>query len=213
MEHIATVRGRRVADIQSREGDLPGHIVPARNMNVDTLRVKFDDRSWEGYDTYSVIFWRADEDDRPHLEYELDPKHPSVVIPAEMTEEPGIVRFAVKGLDVDGRRRILTENKNARLQVTEGGMVDGSAGNEDQLTRLEDALHKAEDFDALIETVEEQVKRAQEAADKAEAIADMDYDVAKHKPSIEGVTLQGDKELQDLGMNVCKAEDILNLFK
>lgn len=213
MEHIAKVRNRQVVDIHSKDGDLPGRTIPANNMGADRLRIKFEDKSWDDHDTYSVIFWRGDDDLYPHKEFEIDYTDPVITIPASMTQEPGELRFAVKALDPEGRTRLLTAQKNAVLQITEGGVVDGSYGNDGELTRLEEALEKAEDFEELNTKMEDAVRRATEAAEKAEGIANLDYDQAKNKPSIEGVTLSGNKELQDFGMTAAKAEDIYSWFK
>lgn len=213
MEHIAKVRNRQVVDVHAMDGDLPGRVIPANNMGTDTLRIKFEDKSWDGHDEYSVIFWRGDDDTAPHKEYAIDYDDPVVRVPASLTTTPGELRFAVKALDPQGRTRQLTAQKNAVMQVTEGGVVDGSYGNDEELTRLEEALEKADNFEGLYDQMEDAVRRATDAAQRAEGIAGLDYNVAINKPSIEGVELKGNKELQDFGMTACTAEDIMSWFK
>lgn len=40
-----------------------------------------------------------------------------------------------------------------------------------------------------------------------------DYNALKNLPKIEGVELQGNKTFEELGMQECSNQDILNIFK
>lgn len=211
MEHTAKLKGRRVQDIDSKHGDLPGHIITRYSQGTDTLAVKFD-KTWNGYEEYSVIFWRGDDDLAPHKSYALDPDNPVVKIPGSLTQTPGVLRFAIKALDPSTGRRLMTSDDNTRLQIIDSGAVDGSEGNEDELTQLEDALERVKEVEPKLEQLDKTMEAARDALDKAEGIAKLDYSKASNKPSICDHVLVGNSDLDDIGITTCKNTDILDLL-
>lgn len=213
MEHVAKLKGRRVADIESKEGDLPGHIITSYSQGTDTLRIVFDRRNWSGYEKYSVIFWRADDDLAPHKEYELDYDNPTVKIPGSLTQTPGVLRFAVKALNPSTGKRLMSSDDNTRLQVIGSGAVDGSPGNEDELTELEEALEQAKTIEPKVKQLEDTIEKARDTLDRAEGIVTLDYSKASNKPSISDHVLVGNSDLDDIGITTVKNTDIFELLK
>lgn len=212
MEHLAKLKGRRVADIESKHGDLPGHIITAYSQGTDTLRIKFD-RQWRGYEEYSVIFWRADDDLAPHKSYAIDFDDPVVKIPGSLTQTPGVLRFAVKALNPSTGKRLMSSDDNTRLQIIGSGSVDGSPGNEDELTQLEDALERVKEVDPKLDQLDKTIEAARDALDRAESIAQLDYSRASNKPSISDHVLVGNSDLDDIGITTVKNTDIFELLK
>lgn len=47
---------------------------------------------------------------------------------------------------------------------------------------------------------------------KAEKVYENDYNNLKNKPSIEGVTLEGDKTFDDLGMTPLSAQELADMW-
>lgn len=209
MEHIATIKQRRVVDIQAATGDLDGHRVVQGNAGVDVLTVKTD-TEWRGYTSYSLIF----EKDGTAAEYAVDliGGEASVLIPPDLMEATGKLRFSLKALDSENVVRLLTEERNAFLVVTESGPIDGGEGHEAELTVLEQAIADIGDLEQVADEARDAATRATEAAERAEQVADLDYAEATNKPSINEVTLIGDKTLQELGMTRASNRAVIDLF-
>lgn len=212
MLHTVKLKGRRIANIDSPHSDLAGHTLTRYSQGTDQMKVVFDRAMWKGYKDYSVIFWRSDDPTAPRKEYALSFENPVVPIPGSMTTEPGIVNFAIKALDPETGKRLMAADENGFFEVLESGAIDGSYGNEDQLTRLEDALEKVEKIGDAEQRAEDALRRAEDAVRRAESIADLDYTVLKNKPKIEDVTLDGNRQIQDFGVTQASAEDIYLMF-
>lgn len=215
MLHTVKMKGRRVANIDSPQSDLAGHTVTRYSQNTDVMKILFDHPMWKGFKRYSVIFWRdgEGEETQPRKEYTIDYNNPQVVIPGSLTTEPGHLRFAIKALDPDTGRRLMSADENGFFEITDSGVIDGSFGNEDMLTDLEQAIEKAEQFEDLNAKLEELLERAQSAVERAESIADLDYKALINKPEIEDTQLLGNKVLQDIGLSKCDINDIIEMFK
>jgi len=218
LKHRVTVKGRHVFGIS------PPCIV-SDNQRVDILEFNLDSE-WDGYEQYSVIFHRARGED---IEAALDPDEPVVTVPAALIQDKGYLSFAVKATKCDGSR-IVTASKCARIEVVQAGVMAPYDPDTEELTLLEqrtlEAKQAAETADASAagageaaaranasaDSADAAAQRANDAAEAAEHVGDKNYDTLLNKPSIENVTLQGNRRLDDFGMSHALNQDILNLF-
>ena len=173
-------------------------------INVDAIDLLFDSE-WEGLDINLVLSNHFDDPVR--VVWSGKP----VLIPSQVITRAKRLDVAVIGYDGDEVRMVASKLMTP-FKIVDSGPIDGSEPPEDAkdiFGQLTDAYNKANEAadaaNAAAENADEAAKRANDAADSiigggGGGTGTADYNLLRNRPSINGVTVEGDAEsLQKYG--------------
>lgn len=190
------------AVVKNRELTITSPRVVQNQLNADMLDLSLDSE-WDGM-AVSVIFGCGDS--AVKLVWEGQP----IAIPSQLTAEPGYIPVTVAGYQ--GDVRVVSAEAKDALVVVASGCYDGSdpvPESQDMLGQLTQAAKDANDA----------ADRANDAADRCEKVIKEsiggegqtnDYELLSNRPTIAGVTVEGDAEsLEKYGLKTI-SEDVID---
>lgn len=205
--------------------------------NVDTFSLVFDfDSMWEGY-TKRITFFNDGIEEHSSNPIEI-PLEDSCTVPWEVIQSPGNLYLSIKGTKQDTNEVILTQLMNNPIKVNIAGLSGGVASAEptpDMVTLIMNTAQEAKD---IAQSVKDDADAGKfigppgpqgEKGDRGEQGVKGDkgdkgeqgiqglpgttvYSELSDKPSINNVTLVGNKTLSELGIVNYDDSDIKRLL-
>lgn len=187
--------------------------------NVDTFSLVFDfDSMWEGY-TKRITFFNDGIEEHSSNPIEI-PLEDSCIIPWEVIQSPGNLYLSIKGTKQDTNEVILTQLMNNPIKVNIAGLSGGVVPAEptpDMVTLIMSTAQEAKDIAQSVKDDADagkfigppgpkgdQGERGPRGEQGEQGIQGLPgttvYSELTDKPIINGVTLEGDKSLSDLGV-------------
>lgn len=190
--------------------------------NVDTFSLVFDfDSMWEGY-TKRITFFNDGIEEHSSNPIEI-PLEDSCIIPWEVIQSPGNLYLSIKGTKQDTNEVILTQLMNNPIKVNIAGLSGGVVPAEptpDMVTLIMSTAQEAKDIAQSVKDDADAGKfigppgpkgdqgergpRGEQGEKGEQGIQGLPgttvYSELTDKPIINGVTLEGDKSLSDLGV-------------
>ena len=166
-------------------------------INADEINLSVDPE-WEICDTILVTF--KNDNVKDTVTYLITPGTP-LLIPSSVLSEPGLLYFSFTGY-VGEEQRLTTEKLSHVYcgKVYPAGVIaeEGEDAHPDELDFLA----------SLIKEVQDILDYLKGGADGA-----LDYAVLVNKPQIEGIVLEGNKLLSELGVGSIPTEDINDICR
>lgn len=178
--------------------------------NVDTFSLVFDfDSMWEGY-TKRITFFNDGIEEHSSNPIEI-PLEDSCIIPWEVLQSPGNLYLSIKGTKQGTNEVILTQLMNNPIKVNIAGLSGGvvpAAPTPDMVTLIMNTAQEAKDIAQSVKDDADAGKFIGPPGPKGDKGEKGDkglpgttvYSELTDKPIINGVTLEGDKSLSDLGI-------------
>ena len=189
--------------------------------NVDTFSLVFDfDSMWEGY-TKRITFFNDGIEEHSSNPIEI-PLEDSCTVPWEVIQSPGNLYLSIKGTKQDTNEVILTQLMNNPIKVNIAGLSGGVVPAEptpDMVTLIMNTAQEAKDIAQSVKDDADAGKFIGPPGPKGDKGEKGEqglpgttvYSELSDKPSINNVTLVGNKTLSELGINIpTKLTDLEN---